>query len=613
MIMKSSVFTGFASILMLSLFISAGQCSYTKRDYASWIDFDNGRWFTIYHLAPPLRPWGDVCDQMANRAFRYLVLGNTADRDYFIEKQMALANESYADIFLGGAGAHAHGDRIGQALAEVYIAMRHTMNPAQRAKVEKWYHDFAQYTWENSGYANHQATKAGFYAVVGYMTGDNDMLNKARKFLSYEDTWTIQEDSRHYAGLILERMMRIELFTHNFNIPQSCQPNLAQQMRWILSTFPHNGFNPPFGDCWIQNEADHYMEGLIAGSYFLNDVDIELAGNCKWLAEKMFEYGKDRSITGYDDLKMPMPSFIFQVNPVYLYWFLDESIVAKKPDINSYGSKVVHRLRTVKGDVNFDTDLASFVDMIDKIIHRDSWDEDAIFVMVDPVHRTYKNHENGAGNSITSISYGGEEFITGKILARFNTVYTQNSVADTPSDPRRNYGASLDSFTDNPDYSRSVTTLEGWSRTVTLYKTGDRRIEVKDYLPKSGNVYWHLQGIPTWKPNKVILNVNGIQMEVRYCGHESCEHQDIDTWGSAEPPRRWGNTGNPDRQLKLYRSSPGTINTTFRPLKSREIDPSNLVIMKGSNATVPESTAATDLKDHIASKSGVSPDIVSDT
>lgn len=584
---------GFALILMLSLFISAGQCSYTNRDYASWINFDNGRWFTVYHLAPPLPPWGDVCDRMANRALRYLVLGNTADRNYFIEKQMALANESYVDIFLGrklsGAGPHPHGDRIGQALAEVYIAMRHTMTPAQRAEVEKWYHDFAQYTWDNSGYANHQATKAGFCAVVGYMTGDKAMLNNARKFLSFEDTWTIQEDSRHYAGLIMERMFRIEIFTHNFNIPHSSRANLAKQMRWVLSTFPHNGFNPPFGDCWRQNEVDHYMEGLIIASYYLKDYDLGLARECKWLAERMFEYGQNHPIKGeslhISEIKeitskntlmktdkgvnpaMSMPYYVFQLNPIYLYWFLDESIVPKKPDINSYGSKVVYRLRDADGgDSNRDADLGSFVNMIDKIVHRDSWEDDAIFVMVDPAHFTYKNHENGAGNSIVSISYASEEFLTGKIIPRYNKQYTQNSVTDIPSDTRHNWGASLDSFIDNPDYSRSVTTLESWRRTVTLYKTGDRRIEVKDYLPKAGNVYWHLQGIPTWEPDKVILNVNGTQMEVRYSGHESSKHQDIDTWGNAEPLHRWGNTGNPDRQLKLYRSSAGTITTTFKPL-----------------------------------------------
>lgn len=66
-------------------------------------------------------------------------------------------------------------------------------------------------------------------------------------------------------------------------------------MCWILDTFPHNGFNPPFGDCWRQNEVDHCIEGLIIASYYLKDYDLKLARECKWLAERMFEYGRNHS------------------------------------------------------------------------------------------------------------------------------------------------------------------------------------------------------------------------------------------------------------------------------------------------------------------------------
>ncbi|GAI12455.1 unnamed protein product, partial [marine sediment metagenome] len=43
-----------------------------------------------------------------------------------------------------------------------------------------------------------------------------------------------------------------------------------------------------------------------------------------------------------------------------------------------------------------------------------------------------------------------------------------------------------------------------------------------------------------------------------------------------------------------------------------QANPSNLVIMIGSSATLPESTAAADLRDYIASKTGVTPSIVTD-
>lgn len=561
------------------------QGNYTQRDYASWIDYNHGRWFTIFHLALPLHPWGDVADKMANSAFRYLVLGNKADRDYFLENQMALVNASFKDIFLGknfvgGNNAHPHGDRVAQDLAEVYLAMRHTMTPEQRIKVEKWYHEFAQYTWDNSNYAIRQGTKAGFLAVVGYMTSDTIMIRKAKEYLSFENTWTIQEDSRHYAGLIMERMFRIEIFTNNFSFPQSSKANLAKQMRWIISIFPHNGFNPPWGDCWIPNEIDHYMECLIMASHFLKDYDKELAQECKWLSERMFEYGKKHfpetggtknnqkviNYSIYDLATQESSIYKIQANPIHFLWYLDENLDTKKPDIISYGSKVVHRLRALKDMKDTDTSLVSFEDKMDKIIHRDSWDKDALFVMLDPVLHSSKNHEGGAGNAIISISYADEEFLTGKISPRFNKEYIQNCVADIPSDPRFNYGTVLDCFTENPDYSRSVTTLEGWKRTVTLYKTNDRRIEVEDYLPRAGNVYWHLQGIPGWGSDKVTLNVRGTKMAVSYNGHDRSSHQDNDTWNDTNPLLRWGYTGNPDRQLKLYRSTPGTIVTTFRPI-----------------------------------------------
>lgn len=560
------------------------QGNYKLKDYASWIDFDNGRWFTIHHLALPLYPWGDVIDRMANRAFRFLVTGDKSDRDYFVEKQLELAAISYRDIFLsptftGGKSAHPHGDRVGQELAEVYLAMRQEFTPEQQKIVEKWYHEFAWYTWNNSNFAERQGTKGGFMAVAGYMTGDTSMITMARKFLSFEDTWTIQEDARHYAGLIMERMFRIEIFSNQHNIPLSSKANLARQMRWVLSIFPHNGFNPAWGDCWIQNEIDHYMECLMMASFYLKEYDLELARECKWLSERMFEYGRKHFsyATGkakknilysiYDEKNKESSVYKMQVNPIHLYWYVDETLLPKEPDIQSFGSKVTYRLRSPKDKWDRDTSLVRFTPMMDKIILRDSWKKDALFVMIDPVMRSSKNVEGGAGNGLISLSVGDEEFLTGKILNRFNHLYIQHSVSDIPSDPRRNFNAFLECFTDNPEYSQSVTVLEGWKRKVTLFKKGDRRVEVEDYLPAKGNVYWHLQGKPESGKNKVVLDVRGTKMEVSFSGNDSFSFTDVDTWNKPDSLQRWCYTGNPDRQLKLERASPGMIVTTFRPVE----------------------------------------------
>ena len=113
-----------------------------------------------------------------------------------------------------------------------------------------------------------------------------------------------------------------------------------------------------------------------------------------------------------------------------------------------------------------------------------------------------------------------------------------------------------------------MTVLEGWKRKVTLYKNGDRRVEVEDYLPAKGNVYWHLQGKPESGYNKVLLDVRGTKLEVSFSGHDGFTFTDVDTWTKPDSLQRWCYTGNHDRKLKLYRSTSGKILTVFRPLNN---------------------------------------------
>jgi hypothetical protein len=316
-------------------------------------------------------------------------------------------------------------------------------------------------------------------------------------------------------------------------------------------------------------------------SFYLKDYDLELARECKWLSERMFEYGKKHfsysSVTGkknirysiYDEKNKESSVYKMQMNPIHLYWYVDETVFPKEPDIHSYGSKVTYRLRSPKDKLDRDTSLVKFTPMMDKIILRDSWKKNALFVMIDPVMRSSKNVEGGAGNGLISLSAGDEEFLTGKILNRFNHLYIQHSVSDIPFDPRRNFNAFLECFTDNPEYTQSVTVLDGWKRKVTLFKKGDRRIEVEDYLPAKGNVYWHLQGKPESGQNKVVLDVRGTKLEVSFSGNDGFTFTDVDTWNKPDSLQRWCYTGNPDRQLKLFRSTSGKIITIFRPIKNR--------------------------------------------
>jgi hypothetical protein len=118
--------------------------------------------------------------------------------------------------------------------------------------------------------------------------------------------------------------------------------------------------------------------------------------------------------------------------------------------------------------------------------------------MLDPAYPAAKSGENkySFANSIVSLSYGPEEFLTGVTINSFNTEKTRANLSDILG----NYiGADLVSWMNDDTISRSITRLKDgkntWTREITLYKTGDRRIEVKDDLSRRGSVYWDIKGI----------------------------------------------------------------------------------------------------------------------
>lgn len=101
---------------------------------------------------------------------------------------------------------------------------------------------------------------------------------------------------------------------------------------------------------------------------------------------------------------------------------------------------------------------------------------------------------------------------------------------------------------------------------MTLYKTGDRRIEVRDTLSHRGSVYWHFSGQPLREENGVVLDVNGTRLSVTWEEAEQVSRRDRATWSDPKPEKRWTYSSPSDHEIKLYRSTPGTIVTIFRGL-----------------------------------------------
>jgi len=460
----------------------------------------------------------------------------------------------------------------------------------ERAEIAKKFYDLAigQREYYNNGNYG-QGVICGLNAVAGYIVGGKkggEMIAWANQLLSYDDTWTLPENSSYYQGLYIREMLRVALYSNRMTIPDmdswgvAWKPNFARQIEWIIDTFPPNGFNPSYGQNYRQNYINHFMAPLVVATTVLDDGDpdhIQLAGEARWLLQKMFNYGNTHFVsafgeTGYGYEASQWGPFAILLNPVYLYWYLNEGVTPTQPGIGGHTpSRAIYRPMSPKVEIDsvYDKTLSSFTTQPDKFIHRSGWGENDLYLMLDPAYPAAKSGENkySFANNVVSLSYGPEEFLTGVTMNFFNPEKTRYNLADILGSY---VGAELLSWVNNETISRSVTRLKDgkntWTREITLYRTGDRRIEVKDILSRRGSVYWHFQGFPQWQDNGVVLDVEGTRLQVTWKGAEQFTHRNRTTWSETDPTKRWCYSGDTDREVKLYRSTPGVVVTVFRGL-----------------------------------------------
>jgi len=556
-------------------------------DYAEWVDFETGNYFKLFEWDLAKYPKSvALFDYLPNSAFLFLATGFRPSAEYFCKNLLSLVRDNGLD-WAGDETCRYIAD-----VAEAYAAMREAgfFTRLERREIEDAFVQLALKARETYNHGNFaQGIVCGLNAAVGYIVGGKqgkEMIAWSNQLLSYDDTWTLPEDSRHYQGLFLRETLRVALYSNGMNIPdkdekgKAWKDNFIRQINWIIDTFPGNGFCPSYGRDYRQNYVDHYMMPLIVATSVLDDGDPahqRLAREAKWLLEKMFFYGTHHTVGPYGQNTQGYEAvqwgpFAILLNPVYLWWFLNEDIAPQAPDPVLHGSQIVYRDRMPEGAIAsvYDASAKQLKTQLDKIVHRSGWTEDALFALIDPAYPAAKNGDNKhnlAGNFL-SLSYGPEEFLTGLTLSFWNGEKKRVNVADILDDYT---GATLASWEDNEKLSRSVTKLKdqrgSWTREVTLYKTEDVRLEIKDTLSKGGSVYWHLQGTPQWGTNEVLLDVNGTQIKVSWEGAEGMTHRDVDTWSQKDPLQRWGYSGNPDREVKLTRPAAGTITTVFRGVK----------------------------------------------
>ncbi len=552
-------------------------------EYADWIDFASGRYFKIFE--------GDraaavdqavLYDYLPNAAFIYLVTGYRATGLYFRDNLLELVRDK---SFAWGGKEHS---RYIADLAESYLAVLHSgiFTEEERLEIREKFYQLALERRKSGGEGHYsQGIICGLNAVAGYLVGGErgtEMIDWANQLMSYDDTWTIPENSRHYGGIFLREMLRVALYSNRMTIPETdhrgrdWKRNFARQVQWIIETSPHNGFSPARGKEYQPNHLGHYMAHLAVATTVLDDGDPEhtrLASEAKWLLQAIFNYADSHRVGGYGQNLYGYGSsqwgpFAILLNPVYLYWFLNEGLAAVPP---AAGSTVVYRPMLAKDspDGVYDGKLPELVTQPDRIVHRSGWGENALFLALDPAYPAAKSGEDkySFANNILSLSYGPEEFLAGLTANRKGAEKTRANLADILSGY---VGSELVGWVNNSQLSRSVTRLNDgkgtWTREVTLYKIDDPRIEVRDTLSRRGSVYWHFSGRPERREDGVVLDVHGTRLSAAWEGADRVSRRDRSTWSEPDPGKRWTYSGPSDHEIKLYRSTPGTIVTVFRGL-----------------------------------------------
>jgi len=564
--------------------------SLTVEDYADWIDFATGCYFKNFdgNLGASDARFA-LYDYLPNTAFIYLATGYRPCADYFRENLLALVRDSSFDW--GGTST----SRGISDVAEAYLALAASgiFSSAERAEIEKKFVRLALDRREVASTGNYaQGTVCGLNAVVGYIVGGEpgrEMIAWANRLLSYDDTWTLPENSRYWQGLFIREMLRVALYSNRMEIPvedgegKRWRDNFYRQVCLLIETFPPNGFMPAYGQDYLQAFTDRFLEVLAAATAVLDDDVPEhrsAAARAKWLLQQAFEYARGHEVVAYgrNDYGYPgtqMGPFAVYMNPVYLYWFLNEDLVPEAPADGDCPGGVLSRPMMPGQSLAgvYDESLAQLVDTPDKVIHRSGSGSDALFLMLDLGAQVAGSGQDryGFGNDILSLGVGPEEFVTGVTMNYSNPSFKLHNLVETGGTYPP---AAAETWEDTSELSRSVTVSTvgalSWRREVVLYKTGDRRIEVKDTLPGQGIVRWHLQGDYRWIDDGMVLTVGGTELEVTWTGVDHAGHVPAETWADPDPDLRWGKSGAWDQEIRLHRYSPGAVVTTFRPVSDLE-------------------------------------------
>ncbi len=542
-----------------------------KMDYAYWLKAGYGEYNVDDDDTPETNPlvndallWLAFRDPQAHKRYHDLLMRFYYDEFPFLikkgERRLAAIIESY--IYMRDENAftireqkklenwfkrltYLNRKKSYRCLPDnIYRLIRHPSHIVRN--LDHVLRDFSS-TYINLGYiisypmGAKQAGSAGLNAVTGYMLDSSltgvdhsqdvkNMWDFAKTARTFDDTYAPPENSAHYAAYIIASMLRIAIYTDHGYIIQNNRENFRRCMDWIMKIMPHNGFVPSFGTTWFKDHVFPYVEILHAGAHYLND------SRYKWLATQMFKYGLEHN-----------PADRVEVNPIWIWKYVDDSLPMVEPSVKDYGCEAVYRY---VGYGYYNAWDGSKLDLkLDKIILRDSWGSEGFYLQIEAAPKCYKNEPYA--NSITNFVYGGEAFSSDHRLEEpSNQGWEQRNVVGPP--PERRIDAVLNYLHNFDSYVAVSTSAGKWIRQVGMVKLA--YTVVFDFVPYQGTAYWHLQGTPMWHSDYVELVKGSNQLNVYYphYGWYSVSYFDKYTWNSQDYRDGYWYVGDPSRELELH-------------------------------------------------------------
>lgn len=501
-----------------------------RMDYALWLRDADGSYLTD---DDPEYEWSGLL----NNALLTLAFGprqsawsgnplpftdGTAQQAYY-DQMLWAVRESYVPE---------DANRVWADVLDTYLSLKHLFTKNEQREIERFMCLKAKtYGEAKQRRAGHQNVPTAFAALTAHVlsestTGD-DYSNDIRWLWSYAEekgtdfgeSFGPGENSGHYVMYVYDSMLRISIWGNGRRgkLPESHRANLRKAVEWILDVYPHNGFAVTYGTEWIPAHVPRLVGFLHAAAHYLSQgslEDMSVARQAKWMATQMFRFGFEHTAaldsriewTPHDVHRQVKSSRWVQVNPIWLWSYIDDSLTPEMPDEKAHCSKIVY------GEYGEQNTLKP-----SKVVHRSGWGRDALYLLIDLAPKAPKSMPYA--NAICDISFGSETFTPGHNLEQGNAgnqqQWDERIVVEPHNDDRWEAGVE---WMENFDLCSASRTREGdWNRFVTLVKDFPYAV-VFDFTREEGSAHWQFVSDPppSWSSKGVILTKHGETLRVLY-------------------------------------------------------------------------------------------------